>query len=83
MNSQKEKGSNYVEQAIEEMRALLNDGINSVEEAQRLMEGFLSEKLRESFKNGIKAGAKKTNESNGRNGREGYRGYRPKQYQKR
>jgi hypothetical protein len=80
-NPPKEKSSNYLEQTIEEMRALLN-GAGSAEEAQNLMERFLSEKLRQSFKNGIEAGMNKANGGKGRNGRE-YRGTGARQYRKR
>lgn len=70
----REKGSNYLEQSIQEMKELLS-GVETIEEAASLMSELLTEKIRQSFKNGIEVGRRKPA---GRKGQAGKRWFRKK-----
>ena len=58
-NPKKAKSSNYMELAVKEMKELLS-GVETVDELESAMEAILRDKIRESFKNGIEVGMKKS-----------------------
>lgn len=59
MQNQKVKRSNYLEEAVEEMKKLLQEA-DTIEDVERMMASLLEKRTRESFKNGIEVGMKRT-----------------------